>query len=252
MGNNKNGFQYENNIINCLKNVKVNGLIIENAGASAHAADADMRINNKIYNIEIKLNSNAQMGGTSVKFENNKFIFNPKKFDDDLSDIIERSLNPHAENFNQLLSFISEKEGKEINSFPVNCSKDVWELAQKNNLLVNVKIPYNLDFIFDHYYKKNTHYIQIGNAGLFYMKDNPANLNIPQLKGKVNIEIRTGRSGSRLSNGIKIVTAGIRVQGRLKTSQKSSYTLDNEQSIRELLFHKPSVLKSRIYILHDL
>jgi len=235
MANNKNGFDYENTVIKCLKQTNINGMIVEAAGASSWGADADFMINDKIYNLEIKLNSNAQMGGTSIKLEEDTFTI-CNKVDDELEKLINQSMEKNLTDLKALLLFVSMLENKNHNNFPMTCKKDSWETAQKMNMLINDKIPFNTDFICDHYSKKNTHYIQIGGAGLFYLKDNPANLPIPKLNGQINIEIRTGRSGSKKSpNGDKIVTAGIRIQGRLKTNCKSPYTLDNIDSIKQLI-----------------
>jgi hypothetical protein len=235
MSNNKNGFEYENIVIDCLKQVEINGLISEAAGSSSWGSDADFTINNKTYNLEIKLNSGAQMGGTSIKLENGIFTI-CNKIDDELKKLINETMGYHLSPLKNLVDFINKEENKKLTGFPLTCKKSSWENARNEKLLINDKILFNVDFICEHYAKKNTFYIQIGQAGLFYMKNNPANLPIPKLDGEVYIEIRTGRSGSKkTSTGEEVVAAGIRVQGRLKTNCQSDYTLDNVESIKKLI-----------------
>jgi len=86
-------------------------------------------------------------------------------------------------------------------------------------------------FIIKHYNKKQVYYIQVGGAGLFYMGKNPLNLPVPELQGDINIELRVGYGGS---GGKPTVSAGIRLQGRLRTENVSNFTLDDPGSIQAL------------------
>ena len=238
MSSNINGFLYEEKIINNLLQLGLSGVITEAAGASASAPDADMKVDGKIFNIEIKMNKNAQMGGTSIRWSDSKIKL-VKQVDGEIEDLLIDAINNKKNDIINLLSFISEKQKEDFNTFPITCEKEIWELAAKKNLLVNAKIKYDSNFIKEHYAKKNIYYMQIGEAGLFYLKENPANLPIPELNGEIDIEIRTGRSGSKkLKDGRKVVGGGIRVQGRLKTKNKSPYTLENIESIKRLIFSK--------------
>jgi hypothetical protein len=136
----------------------------------------------------------------------------------------------------KLINFISEKELTYNKKIPIICTMDTWVKAKKEKLLFNTRIPFNTDFITTFYKKKNVYYVQIGGAGLFYLHENPANLPIPQLKGKIDIEIRTGRSGARykvLEN--TIISGGLRVQSRLKTKNKSPHTIDTIKGVQKLL-----------------
>ena len=97
----------------------------------------------------------------------------------------------------------------------------------------------NANTIAKAYNRKGVYYIQIGGLGLFYLGKNPLKLPVPKYDGEVNIEFRLGPSGSKnrkLSDGtlVKVVGAGYRCQGRLKTTKKSKYSLDNPESIKEL------------------
>ena len=126
----------------------------------------------------------------------------------------------------------------DVTSFPSSCEKRVWDEARISGLLkpVNTKVRKDTSFLVEHYSAKGIDYIQIGGAGLFYLKENPANLPIPQLRGQIDIELRAGRSGSRANaQGVPYVGASLRAQGRLKFKGRSPYTLDDKQSIINML-----------------
>lgn len=237
MSNNENGFAYENQVIKCLQEAKISGNIAEAAGSSSVGVDADMLLGNALYNLEIKLNTNAQMGGTSVKFDlgtRDLTFCSPLK--PELEQAVRIVAEQHKDRLANLLYYLSGFEAEEFDTFPLTCNKETWESAKENKLLVNSKIPFDAEFIWEHYAKKNTDYIQIGGSGLFYLKNNPANLPIPQLMGELIVEMRTGRSGSKShKSGKRRVGAGIRLQGRLKTKNVSPYSLDDPESIQKLL-----------------
>ena len=64
------------------------------------------------------------------------------------------------------------------------------------------------------------------------------NLDVPEYKGSVNIEFRLGPSGSRArkieGEDYRVVGAGYRCQGRLKTEIRSNYSLDNAEDVKKL------------------
>ena len=146
--------------------------------------------------------------------------------------LIRSALEPKKDAIEDLL------RGLNATSFPSSCKKETWNAARSSGLLkpVNTKVRRDTSFLVDHYSKKGVDYIQIGGAGLFYLKDNPAGLPVPQLKGEIDIELRAGRSGSRLNaDGVSYVGASLRAQGRLKFEGSSPYTLDSKQSIIKML-----------------
>lgn len=236
---NVGGFDYENKVLRAIRLAGVTGNIKTGAGASAAAADADIKINNQIFNIEVKLDNNAQMGGSSVRFSS-KGIALVKSMEPETEDLLISAIASKATELNKLISYISKKTPKAVNGkvsgFPMSCTKDAWEEATSKSLLVNVKIKNTVEFIAKHYAKKGIFYIQIGGAGLFYLAGNPANLPIPQLQGDINIEIRSARSGAKmLASGVEVVGGGIRVQARLKTKGQSPFTADDPNSLKRML-----------------
>lgn len=233
-----NGLIYESEVIEAIKKANLTGNITKSAGTNSSIPDADINIDGKIFNIEVKLNKNAQMGGSSIRYSSNNIEF-VKPLGPEVEKLLLEAVKGIMPKLEKLLRFIENNNTynkKLITGFPLSCPKKVWETAQKKGLLVNEKIVYNADFISNFYAKKNTFYIQIGGQGLFYMAANPANLPIPKLEGDIDIEVRTGRSGSKiLTNGLAVVGVGIRAQGRLKTKGKSPYTADDPKSLLEML-----------------
>ena len=235
MGNNVQGFEYENEVIEALKEAGCCGSITEGAGASASDADADFIVDGVRHLVEIKKDSFAQMGGTSARYINQEFEIASDAVDQDTQQMIVDVLGTKTEAIDSLLGEIGATQ------FPTSCTKHQWDDAKRRGLLkpINAKVSRGTSFIIDHYYKKGINYIQIGGAGLFYLGDNPANLPIPKLEGEINIELRAGRSGSKVNaNGVAMVGGGLRAQGRLRFKGTSPYTLDNPQSIKQLLNNK--------------
>jgi len=231
------GFQYESEVVAVLAAAGAAGNITSGAGASACACDADININGEIYDIEVKLNSLAQMGGTSFRYNPqnlgvDKFQIVSQQVDQDTIDICREALAQKADDLDKLLAFLGATK------FPTQVVVDRWIEAKKLGLIkpLNVKVRGTTSFIMQHYKKKGVDYIQIGGAGLFYLSDNPANLPVPKLEGEINLEMNPRRGGSSLkADGTRTAGVGIRIQGRLQFKGNSDYTLDDPESVMELL-----------------
>ena len=227
------GFDYEQSVVDTLIAEGVAGNISGSAGSSNVDADADFKLGGRLYNVEVKLNRTAQMGGSSVSFKGGIFSL-VGDIDSNTETLLLGAMESKRKEIKKFLRFVSREKGV-ANKLPMTCSKEIWTEAQKKGLLVNTQIPLSTDFICEHYAKKNVSYIQIGGSGLFFLKDNPANLPVPKLEGSINVEIRTGRSGSKKrADGSKYVAGGLRVQARLKTKCVSDYSLDNASHIQRL------------------
>ena len=232
MAFNTGGFEYEQQVIDTLIEANICGQIKEGAGSSACDADADMIINGQRFLVEVKKDLEAQMGGTSLRFADDNFKMVNSSVDSEVVMDIISSMSEKKQSIKSLLEYIGGT------SFPVTCEKDRWEEAKKKGMLqpINSIVKQDAEFICNHYKNKGIHYIQIGNAGLFHMGENPANLPIPKLEGEINLEIRAGRSGARTTKeGKKVISGGLRVQGRLKFKGKSDYSLDDKKSINKML-----------------
>jgi len=231
MSKNDLGFAYEHEVINALRSAGMAGAILEGAGSSATAADADFIVGGKRYLLEVKKDATAQMGGTSVRYNDGEFEIVSDSVDKSTAALIISALAPKTQHIEKLLSAIGGEK------FPTTCDKYTWTQAQQKGLLkpINAKIRKNTQFIIDHYKDKGIHYIQIGGAGLFYLDKNPANLPIPKLEGEIDIELRAGRSGSSLNAaGQRRVSGLLRAQARLKFKGSSPISLDSEVGIAQI------------------
>ena len=231
MSKNELGFAYENEVIEALKIAGIAGNITEGAGASATGADADFVVGGKRYLLEVKKDADAQMGGTSVRYNNGEFEIVSESVDKSTTALIVSALSSKVVHIERLLAAIGGRK------FPTTCDKHTWTVAKEKGLLkpINTKIKKNAQFIIDHYKDKGIDYIQIGGSGLFYLDKNPANLPIPKLQGEIDIELRAGRSGSTLNAaGVRRVSGLLRAQARLKFKGKSPVSLDNEIGISRL------------------
>jgi len=244
MSSNQQGFKYEQLVLNTIREAGIAGNITEAAGASNAVGDADFKINGKAHLIEVKLNKNAQMGGTSVSY-----LYNGEELEiinvvePEVTDLIYEAVKNQSKKLDALLRFFACKWDPTISSFPLRVPKTIWTQAQNDGLLVNSKIQTDVNkFLAKFYRNKGVDYIQIGKCGLFHLGRNPAKLPVPKLKGTVNLEIRTARSGSKMSKslGCKVATGAIRVQARLKTKNISPYTLDDADSIKTMIRERQS------------
>lgn len=235
------GAEYESVVFNAIRAAGASGAMTQTAGFDANLPDADITIGGVVYSVEVKMNGKAQMGGGSIGMKDGQFFAAGR--DVDAMTPIADSLNSSEDSseliaaIDDLCTFLNERTitGKTVTGFPMSgVSKVAWEEAVDAGLLVpiNRRLESSVDFIAEHYAAKGTSYIQIGGQGLFYLMDNPANIPVPRLSGSVILEVRAARAGS---GGKPTVGAGIRVQSRLKISGNSRYTLDDPQSIKQLL-----------------
>ena len=175
------GYEYEEVVIGALKSAGAAGNISSGAGASAAAADADISVAGKIYNIEVKMDGKAQMGGTSLRYfpqgvpsddpaepegKVSKFVIVSKSVEEDTVTMMEEALTPLEQDLNNFLEAIGAVK------LPATVEKDRWVQAVSDGLLkpLNVKLKRTTKFIINHYAKKGVDYIQIGGAGLFYLR----------------------------------------------------------------------------------
>jgi hypothetical protein len=238
------GEEYEREVLRVIKPEisKIKGFSIKEgtstAAFAANVPDLQLQMLNKVVNVEIKQDSKAQMGGGSFNYDmkTGKFSLSAKTvIDKAIKEKLEEVLDSKKSDLNKLLNYASKNDvaalGSEVSGLPLRASKAMWEELTKNNFLVplNSKIETPIDFLHQHYKKKNCYYIQIGKAGLYYLDSNPLQLPVPQLKLNFTIELRLGRSGSTPSKtlGIDVASGNIRAQGRLGGRvAPSPYSLD--------------------------
>lgn len=224
---------------------------VEGGGNKNDVADLYINVNRQRYGVEIKLDARAPLGqAAKVKFNGSVFSIGKSgefSVDDALGRSIIEQLNSKKTAAKEFLNFIKTYPPKEYHSkvdgFPVMCILDAWEAAKEKGLLknMNAALKAPLTVVYDYYSNKGVDYIQIGGAGLFYMKNNPLDLPIPQLQGQVNIEMRLKSAGGkpRVGLGITVCTGSISASPRLATRNKSPYSLDNKEHLIAL-FSKES------------
>jgi len=244
------GLAYELKVHTAMKASKIQGL---NSGdkpgagfSNVGAGDIEASYEGKPFNIEIKASPNDQMGGGSFRYDMASKTFTPaKEMDPDDLDLL---LSAAKEKLSDIDNYIKAAQKiepiayhKNIKGIPLKISVDGRKELKDRKLLaaINKNVKTTTAFIIRHYNKKGVYYIQVGNAGLFYMGKNPLNLPVPELSGEIQVEMRLGFGGGKLKfpttpEPTDARSAGLRLQGRLKTKGKSPYSLDNEEDIRKL------------------
>ena len=254
MSKNIGGLAYEMEVYTPLKESCVPGLDVGEKPAAGFSnvgcGDIEATFQLFSFNIEVKASISDQMGGGSLSFDYSTKELTPSKKlkqatdPDDLKLIIEtvKTKIPDINSYLEALYEIEPLEYHRMNKgIPFIASKEAREILKKSghHKNINAKISLNESYITNLYNNKNVYYIQVGGAGLFYMGENPLNLPVPAFKGEVNVEVRLGFSGNKCSfstipEPTQARRAELRCIGRMKTSSKSPYTLDDISSIREL------------------
>ena len=244
------GLNYELKVHSALKQSKIPNL---NSGdkpgagfSNVGAGDIEASYNGKPFNIEIKASPNDQMGGGSFRYDMASKTFTPaKEMDTDDLDLL---LSAAKEKISDIDNYIKAAQKiepiayhKNIKGIPLKISVDGRKELKDRKLLaaINKNVKSTTAFIIRHYNKKGVYYIQVGKAGLFYMGKNPLKLPVPELSGEIQVEMRLGFGGGKLKfpttpESTNARSAGLRLQGRLKTKGKSSYSLDSVDDIRKL------------------
>ena len=247
------GLDYELKVHKAMITANIDGL---NAGdkpgagfSNQGAGDIEASYNGKPFNVEIKASSKDQMGGGSFRYEFSNKQFTPvTEMDPEDLDLLLAACKEKAPDLDNYIKAARKLEPvefhKTISGVPIKVAKDGREILKKKGLLakINKNVKTSSAFITRHYNKKGVYYINIGGAGLFYMGKNPLNLPVPALKAEIQIEMRLGFGGGKLSFPTDPPTparsAGLRVQGRLLTKGKSKYNLDNHKDVIELFGEK--------------
>ena len=232
---------YEKSVIRAISVAGISGKIKKVTGANSVLPDADFVVYDEIYNLEVKMSSQAQMGGGSIGWKPTAGFYPTGKGAEQMLQPIADVLNAQPEMSvaaEALIAFMNKRmreEGfeRQYDSFPFSTvHKPIWNEAVEAGLVAPLnrkRLPGDVQFIFEHYARKNTFYIQIGGSGLFYLANNPANLPVPQLSGNVFIEVRPARSGPPSRSVL------IRAQARLYSTGTSPFTMDVPDSINKML-----------------
>lgn len=253
------GLEYETAVVDSVKQaiphfqerVKFTNLNYATAGYSSVGIDLELQVNGAPFNIEIKQNKDAQMGGTSIRYNpatDSAEIVNRDTIDDEAEPYFLNAIQSKKDAILAFLDYMRKQEPLELHSkiperFPISgVTKQAWTNAVKDGYLnpLNETVKFNdTSLITKAYNLKQVYYIQVGGAGLFYLNENPYDLPVPKFEGQIQIEFRLGRSGSKPrkfgDSTIETVGAGYRCQGRLKTHIKSNLSLDNSAEAFQIL-----------------
>lgn len=255
------GLEYEKKISSVLQQIlpqfkdqaKFVSLDCGTAGFCAFGVDLELDILGNNFNVEIKQSQKAQMGGTSVRYNpdtDSAEIVNAGSIDEESKPYFIEAVKSKKDEIIRWVDTVRKQPPPELHAnipyrFPVSgVTKEAWQAAVSSGDLkaLNEKVRFeNTNLIAAAYNKKNVFYIQIGGAGLFYLNKNPYNLPVPKFEGEIDIEFRLGPAGSKLRNiggkEYKVVSATYRCQGRLKTTIKSSLSLDNPDHAISVIKH---------------
>lgn len=242
------GVEYEGKVWDVMSSVNIPGFEVVSdrpAGFSnVGSGDVEAVYHGQPFNIEIKKSKTAQMGGGSVRYDARTKTLNP-------SEALEASADP--DDIQLILGAISTKFdamdaylkaakellppelAEKIVGVPFTGTKEVRNELTKRGLTraINAYIDVDSRHIANHYNYKGVYYLQIGEAGLFYLEDNPLQLPIPKFEGGVRVEARLGYAGGKKGSDRRV--AQWRVIARISTKPGSSpYTLDNPKSVENL------------------
>lgn len=244
------GLDYELKVFNAVKDARVPGLNPGDKPTTAGfsnqgAGDLEASYNGKAFNIEIKASAKDQMGGGSFQYDFATKQFTPvSQMDPEDLDLLLAACKEKAPALDAYIKAARTLEPvqyhKNISGVPIKVSKAGRDELKKRGLLANINknVKTGSGFVVKHYNKKGVFYINIGGAGLFYMGKNPLNLPVPALDADIQIEMRLGFGGGKLSFPTDPPTparsAGLRVQGRLLSKGKSPYNMDNVNDVKKL------------------
>lgn len=251
-GRNDGGLEYESTVLKAMAAAQVPGLewqVDTSAGFSNQGAgDIEAVYNGKAFNIEVKSGAKDQMGGTSVRcdFERDVYeIVNKEAVDPAAVPYYIEAAKSKKEAMAEWLQFIQQQEPQQLHAVlkfaipPGSVEKNAWAAATAQGLVrpFNQRVQFdNVNAIIAHYNKKGVYYIQLGGAGLFYLGKDDIGLGVPALEAAMQIEFGFRPSGSKPNKAfdVRTVGAGYRCQGRLQSKIKSPFTLDDPESIRTL------------------
>jgi len=244
------GFTYEDTVVACGTSlISSLGLTTDmSILAGGNSKNHDLSIMNTksgdALNLELKLNMNAQLGGTSIQYktsDNSLNAINP------LGDNVLPVLNENnkTESYAKLVESVNDVSLIKNDGFPFTVDVEAWDKFNKNPIrkdcTTHVKYE-DCTFIRNYLMSKGDNYIQIGGLGLYHVSADTLNLGTPLFDGPNKSEIETRPSGSRLSEklNLKVRSVGLRVQYRLTDKKywknyKSTVNLDNPDDLKMII-----------------
>ena len=230
---NNKGFLYEEYIFELLKEENLVPSGFTPAGSDDTAPDCKFIWKNKEYNLEIKLNENADYGQSGLKYN----VSTKKWFLDGKTSIYHRTMRKNLENIG-VPSFVQKAWGSfgtpRLFERASKKEKMTWDDKEYDyNTFKDQYISLDNRTFFNYYNSKKTYYIQIGGYGTYYLGADPANLRefteIFKFDGSVKLRIR--KKGSTISPNYRFSTA-LMID---KKPTKSSFDISKSDSIDFLI-----------------
>ncbi len=207
------GFQYEEKLFSAFKEAGLTPKGFAPAGSANDLPDLEFlyidpksrnisaSVKPKKYKMEIKLDDKADYGQSGLGYSDNKWILQGKSDPEavlmremleglGVPNIVNRIWGPKG----APRKFTADKTGRDMLERDINIDKRNF-----GDIYVTGSDAPSLSTLFKYYAAKNTHYIQIGGKGLYYMQSDPANLKrigVKRLDGTLKLRIRRKMSGS--------------------------------------------------------
>lgn len=247
---------YEANVLKAIKVAGIQGKIKKPACFDSNKTDADFNLNGSVYPLEIKYDFHAFLYAGGLRYDRDTGNFSPSnkgkdEVDQEKNEMFQFVIQNFSEvdslkpKFNKIIDYIESHMPKASNArkkitkgFPVQVTDPIWnKIMASGEGVISVKPVFEDISSFAHYFttSKGIDYIQIGGHGLFYLENNPANLPIPKLEGKMKLEFKWKTGGLKKDRKIPTRTAGIEIIGRFHDINHSPYTMDEPSSINEML-----------------
>ena len=246
------GYKYEDFLEKMLKAQKIEGVeVVRSSKSNIGPGDITLKVGDKVWNVEIKANENAQFGGYSnsskskafQKIKNNVYV-------QKMSEVLTSDNFNKAQTsfYNEALKF-AEENGytafmnngkKETYSLEdrLYAEPEVWDYLVNSGLQKQLtrEIETDASVIIDLYNSKGVHHIDIGKKGVFSLGDDALNLGIEPLEnqikeGDAKLVSRMIQSSTNQETGLK--TASIRTQSELiaPSLNESNFRLTNRNDI---------------------
>jgi len=215
------GFIYETKIHKTLKAKNLVPSGFTPAGSDPNAPDAMFIYGGKDHKLEVKLDLKADYGQGTLEYD----VKNKKWF-------LGGAKTAAAEELRDLMravgieKFANKKWGPKghPNKGTIENKSFTKDMVKSDYArFTDEFLPVPTRALWDYYGSKKTYYIQVGGYGLYYMKENPAKLPVPQFNPTLRIRLRLKRGGSTPIYNYRFTTA-LQVTSKPKPS---NYNIDN-------------------------
>ena len=209
------GFAYERRIYKTLADAGLAPNHFKPAG-SGHGPDGMFVFRGGEWNLEIKLDLKADYGQVEIRNKHGKWEFGGKNEEAkeiytglNILDFVEKSWGKHGQ---------PKKETVPTRLFTAEDA--LWDRQH----FTDAFIPIPLRAFEQHYISKGVNYIQIGGYGMYYIKDDIAQIGCPKFDPVLRLRIRRKARTSKKLNGYGFVTA-LQIKSKPK---KSKYDIDKD------------------------